>query len=314
MKDLFSSYDSRFSIRTAFLVTSVPALMLLIVMYSVWLLLSLNFSYFISNGIPLDDREIDIFMDYLMQTQIDYIPFVGLFFISVFFIGLFLSHIILRPFNELTKMCEEIIEAKDDRIKIVGMERSKLLIKLGNFISAYFHAKKNGRNVSIPDDLISVQRPVMDYVFHFQFFCLIFILMSIAIGSLYVFADQLHASIIQVAIDVLKAPKGMSKFLGSQKDAFELIVIIPSCVGVILYIFLAQFIISKIQGVTYGYVRDICEVARGNTQRRLSPRKDDPGLQSAVKLNEVLDLLHPRQVAIKQVQSEGTLISTKLTV
>lgn len=296
MKDLFSSYDSKFTIKTALLITSVPAVMLLLASYSIWLLLSLNFSYFLASGIPLDAHDVDVFMDYLLQTQVDNFPMVGLFFIVVFFIGIFLSHIILRPFNELTTMCDELVNSKDDRIRIVGLERSKLLIKLGNFICSYFHAKKNGRNISIPDELVNIKKPTMDYVFYFQFFCLIFILMSIAIGSLVLFADQLHASIIEAAINVLKAPKGMSKFLASQQNVFDLIVLVPSLLGVFLYFFIAQVIISKIQGVTFGYVRDICEVAKGNTLRRLSPRKNDPGRKSASAINDILDILHPRIV------------------
>lgn len=315
MKDLFTSYDSKFTIKTALLITAVPAIMLLLVSYSVWLLLSLNFSYFLASGIPLDEHNVDVFMDYLLQTQADNLPLLGLFFIVVFFIGIFVSHIILRPFNELTSMCEELLSSTDDRIKIVGLERSKLLIKLGNFICSYYHAKKNGRSISVPDELLNVKKPTMDYVFYFQFFCLMFILMSIAIGSLVLFAEHLHASIIETAITVLRAPKGMSKFLASQHNVFQLIVLVPSFLGVILYVFIAQVIISKIQGVTFGYVRDICEVAKGNTLRRLSPRKNDPGRKSASAINDVLDILHPSMVleTKEEVQAQA-IIPTKLPI
>jgi hypothetical protein len=54
-------------------------------------------------------------------------------------------------------------------------------------------------------------------------------------------------------------------------------------------------IINKVQGVTYAYVRDICDVARGNTKRRLMPRMDDPGRETAMAVNATLDMLHPRR-------------------
>ena len=306
MKGLFASQDSKFAIRTALLVTLVPSLMIALVIYSVWLLISLNFSYFLASGIPLDQQNTDVFMNYLIQTQLDYLPYVGLFFIAVFFIGLFLSHIILRPFNELIEMCHEIKNAKGEKIKIVGLEKSKLLIKLGDFICSYADARKNQKTIPIPVELQKIQKPAMDYVFYFQFFCIIVILMFVATSSIYLFANQLHESIIQTAIEVLKAPKGMSTFLASQETVFDLIVLVPSLLGGVLYFIIARLIISKIQGVTYAYVRDVCEVARGNTKRRLSPRSEDPGREAAAAVNEVLDLLHPQpQSNANESVSEG---------
>jgi len=305
MNGLFKSQDSKFAIRTAFIVTLVPLIMLGIVIYSVWLLLSLNFSYFLANGIPLDEQSIDIFMDYLLKTQVDYFPYVGIFFIAVFFIGLFLSYIILRPFNELTLMCQELLQSKDEKIRIVGLEKQKLLIKLGNFLCKYYDSTKSGMPVSIPEELRIIKKPMMDYVFYFQFFCIIFILMTVASVSLYLFADHLHESIIQTAIEVLKAPKGLSTFLSSQKPLFDLIVIVPSIVGAVLYLIMSRLIIGRVQGVTFGYVRDVCEVVNGNVMRRLAPRQEDPGRQAAVAVNEVLDILYPRRKIVVHEDPEA---------
>ncbi len=66
-----------------------------------------------------------------------------------------------------------------------------------------------------------------------------------------------------------------------------------------------RIVISKIQGVTYAYVRDICDVAQGNVTRRLSPRQDDPGRQAAVAVNDVLDMHHPRP---KQDKADQTVL------
>jgi hypothetical protein len=287
------------------MVVCVPLIMLGLASYSFWLLLSLNFSYFLSNGIPLDQESQDVFMEYLLKSQIDYLPYVGLFLVAVFFIGLFLSYIILRPFNELTLMCQELIASKDQKIRIVGLEKQKLLIKLGNFLCKYFDSFKSGMPCPVPDEISGIRKPVMDYIFYFQFFCIIFILMMVGSVSLYLFAEQLHDSIVHTAIEVLKAPKGLSTFLISQKPIFDLIVIIPSIVGAILYLIFARLIIGRVQGVTFGYLRDVTEVVNGNILRRLSPRQEDPGRQAAMAVNEVLDLLHPRRKAMmKEVFKE----------
>ena len=153
MKGLFSSQDSKFTLKTAFLVTSVPILMIGIVIYSVWLMLVMNFSYFRANGFPLESQNLQDFTDYLLQSQIDHIPYVALFVVGVFLVGIFLAYLTLRPFNQLIEMCQVLKESKGERVRIVGLERKKLLVKLGNFLCQYAEAKRSKSSISIPDDL-----------------------------------------------------------------------------------------------------------------------------------------------------------------
>ena len=313
MNGLFQSQDTKFTIKTALLITCVPVLMMGLIVYSVWLLLSMNHSYFLANGFPLDSLTLGDFMDYLLESQLDYLPYLGLFFISVFFIGIFLAYLILRPFYQLMEMCLEIKNARGEKIKIIGLGNQKLLIKIGNFLCQYSDAQKDKKMVEIPAELKKVDGPAMDFVFYFQFFCILSILTAITVTSIYVFTHQLHESIIKAAFTILKAPKGMSLFLSSQERVFELIVIVPSLISVVLYGFIARIIISRIQGVTYAYVRDICEVASGNSNRRLTPREEDPGRQAAQAVNEVLDMYHglPRgKIDPKADALEGVLNSS----
>jgi hypothetical protein len=305
MNGLFQSQDTKFTLKTALLITLVPVLMMGLIIYSVWLLLSMNHSYFLASGFPIDSLTLEDFMSYLLESQMDYLPYLGLFFISVFFIGMFLAYLILRPFYQLMEMCQEIKNAKGERIKIIGLGNQKLLIKVGNFLCQYSDAKKNNKTVEIPDELKKVNGPGMDFVFYFQFFCIMSILTAITVTSIYVFTHQLHDSIIQAAFTILKAPKGMALFLSSQERVFELIVLLPSLISVVLYGFIARLIIFRIQGVTYAYVRDICEVASGNTARRLTPREEDPGRQAAQAVNEVLDMYHPRLQAKVDDQADA---------
>jgi hypothetical protein len=295
MKGLFTTQDSKFTLKTALLVTSVPVLMIAMVVYSIWLLLSMNYSYFRASGFPLDNNSLNDFINYVVQSQIEYLPLVGLFIVAVFFIGMFLSYIILRPFAQLSEMCEEIKNAKGEKIKIIGLSKKKVLIKIGDFLCKYAEACKNNSKIEIPEEIQKIKGPVMDVVYYFQFFCIILILNLVTIGSIYIFTEQLQDAIVETAVSTLNAPKGMSVFLSSQNEVFDLIILVPSVVSCLIYILLSRLIINKVQGVTYAYVRDICDVARGNTKRRLMPRMDDPGRETAMAVNATLDMLHPRR-------------------
>ena len=307
MKGLFTSQDSKFSLRTAFLILVVPLLMLGMVFYSLWLLLTMNHSYFISNGFPLSDQSKQDFLDYLLQSQLDYFPYVGLFFIGVFFIGLFIAYVILRPFNQLSEMCHEIKEAHGKRIKIVGLDKQKLLVKLGHFLCEYSDSRRQNRNLQVPEELSRVKAPMMDLVFYFQFICIMLILSAITVTSIYIFTHQLHEDIVQTAVTMLKVPKGATLFMTSQSEVIDLIVLVPSIVSCVLYAMIARATISRIEGVTYAYVRDVCDVVNGNTRRRIKPRQDDPGQDTALAVNEILDLLHPLPVTQSIPEGHGNL-------
>lgn len=294
--DLFQSQDSRYTLKTAFLVTLVPVLMLGIIIYSVWLLVVFNHSYFIANGFTALDQSREDFMYFILQSQIDYIPYVFLFFVAVFFLGLFLAYIVLRPFNQIMYMCDGLLAFSDTPVKVDGLNRQKIIIKLGQFLYDYHNAKKDHKDASLPKDLEDIKGPALDKVFYFQFVCIILILTAITVFSVTLFTGQLYDSIVETAVIMLKAPKGMALFLSSQKDIIDLIVYVPCVISCILYALIGHLIISRIQGVTFAYVRDIKEVARGNIHRRVFSRVDDPGRQAAESINKVLDYLHPETV------------------
>ncbi len=292
--ELFKSQDSRYTLKTALLVTMVPVLMLGIIVYSVWLLVVFNHSYFIANGFPMMDQSRETFVYYILESQMEYLPYVGLFFVVVFFLGVFLAYVVLRPFNQIMYMCEGLLAFSDTPVKVDGLNRQKIILKLGQFLYDYHNAKKDHTAAAqLPKDLEDIKGPALDKVFYFQFICIILILTAITVYSVTLFTGQLHDSIIETAITALKAPKGMALFLSSQKDIIDLIIYVPCVISCVLYALIGHVIISRIQGVTYAYVRDIKEVAKGNTSRRVMSRLEDPGHQAAESINKVLDYLHP---------------------
>jgi hypothetical protein len=308
--NLFKSQDSRYTLKTAFLVTMVPLLMLAMIIYSIWLLVVFNHSYFIANGMTVLEHSREDFMFYILQSQMDYLPYLFMFFVVVFFLGMFLAYVVLRPFNQIQYMCEGLLTFSDTPVRVDGLNRQKIIIKIGQFLYDYHNAKKTKTgSASLPKDIEDIKGPALDKVFYFQFICIILILTAVTLYSVTIFTGQLYDSIVETAVVMLKAPKGMALFLSSQKDIIDLIIYVPCIVSCVLYGLISQLIIARIQGVTYAYVRDIKDVAKGNTSRRVFSRLDDPGHQAAEAINKVLDYLHPETVKPKIEVVENTVLA-----
>ena len=277
--------------------------MLAFIVYSLWIMLVLNISYFASNGTPLDGQFRETFFSYLIRNQVDYLPFVGLFFVTVFFVGIFIAFLVLRSFNQLAEESGHLLLNDEKHINISGLSSQKLLIKLSFFIKDYYDSQKSGKRVSIPKYIEDIKGPALDWVFYFQFFCLIGILMVVTVVGLNMFTSQLNESIIQSAISMLKTKKGIQTFFGSQQEILDFILLVPTVLSCTIYLFIGKAIISRIEGVTFAYVRDIRDLARGNKGIRLKPRSDDPGQQAALAINKLLDQMHPEFAVSKSKTS-----------
>lgn len=292
---IFDSQDSRYMIKAALLITGVPALMLGVIVYSLWLLLAINHSYFKSAGLVIIEPSQETFLFYILKSQIDYLPYLGLFFIGVFFLGLLMAYFVLRPFNEIQVMCQEILEGKVHQDKLEGLNSQKMIIRLGHFLCDFVIAKKSGKSIPVPEVLEKVKGPTMDWVFYFQFLCMMIILTVITVTSINFFTTILFENVTQVALEFFKKPpKGMDTFILSQAEVINLIILVPSLISCILYAFIARVLIHKVEGVTFAYIRDVRDVAHGQIVRRIRPRADDPGKNAAESINLVLDSLYPQ--------------------
>jgi hypothetical protein len=283
--------------------------MLFLIIFALWLLTSLNHSYFLANG--LADNSKETFVLYLLQTQIDYLPYLGLFFVGVFFLGLYLSHVALRPFTQLANMCENVLRHESRKISYNGLDNKKLLVKAGYFMEHYSASYKNKSQLVIPKEIMEAKGPTFDWVFYFQFVCVIGILTGITVFGISVFTTQLYDDIVRVAISIVKPHKGVNTFISSQESVLNSIVFIPSLLSVAFYGLIARLIISRIEGVTFAYVRDIRDMAAGKPSLRLRHRSDDPGQVALHAVNRLLDHLHPEYATPAEAEVQVTNVLSK---
>jgi hypothetical protein len=295
--NLFKSTDSRYMLKTALLITMVPAIMIVVIAYSSWLLLVVNHSYFVAHGLALDEESREVFLNYLLISSTDDLWIVWMVLIGYFLMGLLLGHMVLRPFKQVALACEAAIKGEKKTINMSGLNKSKLLLKLGEFLVRHHDSMRRGEAEKMTDDLAESKAPRIDYVFYVQFFSLILILMGITVLFIHIFTEQLHMAIVDASWAFLKGKKtaGLVTFLSTQKDVLSSIVLVPSVISISIFIYLSRIIISKVEGVTFGCVRDVKDIVQGNRLRRLKVRIGDPGLDAVEGINSLFDDLYPER-------------------
>jgi hypothetical protein len=294
---IFKSQDSKYFLKTASKITLVPFITTLFVAYTLWIYIELNYSFFIANGFASDAEMKEVFWDKLFSNQTDFLPWIGLFYVCVFFLGLFLSHLVMRPFSYVKNMCEDILKGEEIDSEGGFLNAQKILIRSSDIFVSYLSHKQQGKETyfEIPEDLEKINGPVVDKVFYLQYGIFMLALAIITSFAMHYTLHHIHEAIVETALSTLQGNKTVGTFLTSQQDNIDFIVYIGTALNAILYIWLARGIIKEIEGVSYSYLRDIRDISAGDHSRRLHPRENDPGQEAAFAINQVMNLFFKRK-------------------
>ena len=83
-----------------------------------------------------------------------------------------------------------------------------------------------------------------------------------------------------------------------QEGTINSIYVLAMTVNTTLYIFLARNLIKSVDGVSYAFARDIIQIVKGASEKRIFPRFNDPGKAAAHSINDYLNLVLGEQVTL----------------
>ena len=290
---IFRGADSKYFLRTAFRILVVPTITTVLMFYSLWMYLEMIFFYFSSKGTAISDDVKDAFIDHLLSEQTGSLPWIFTFFIIVFFIGLFLAHLILRQFRWVAQVTRESRMHAEADLHIDTLTSQQLVVKATKLLLNFLVI----RNHHIPPELAQIKGPKLDFVFYLQYSLCMLILSMITTGAVYVGLNVLHAEIVSSAVDFLKMDSQASHFLMDQHELMTKMGNLCALFSISLYAFIAHGMVKDVEGVSYAYLRDIRKVIEGDYGRRLRPRFIDPGTDAALAINELLDHYFPNTSA-----------------
>jgi hypothetical protein len=292
LSGIFQSADSRFHLRTSLMIALIPIFPLLFLGYMIWVSVNTTFNFFRANG--LKDTHIfhEVYIDYIMQDVLIYLPYIGLFFIILFFLGNYLAHLALRPFKKISEHAK-LFGTDDTSWKMDTITNKKLISKYAEFFFKYLEAKKIQENfpiANIDKKYDEINAPVTDKIFYLHYFTIVSVISVVFITGLSLLTAEIHSDFVNFAMD-LAIPKtsGLSVFLIEQSVLFDSVVYISSFFIVGLYLYISKSLISSVEGVSYHIFRVMRDIIKGNYKTRIELRKNDPGQECAVQVNKLLE-------------------------
>ena len=291
-RELFSSQDSKFYVITATKLTLIPAGSFLLVLYSLWTILEMNYSFFMANGF---EQTSETFYNIVLNNIHNYTTYFFLSLIFIFMFGLFTSYLALRAFEHIE---HHTFDIKED-FKVSSINQRKLIYQVSriffSYIQLYMQNKKRP-TIHLPSQIENLKTPPVDKVFLFQY---TFVVTIIVLGTstlLFSFTQELHKEIVRVGLNLLPTNTLIADFLDSQSKVFLNVYLVGISTNIIAYILIAKNIIKTVDGVCYGFARDMVKVIKGKHTIRLKPRYKDPGHKLATIINQTLDDAFPLPV------------------
>jgi hypothetical protein len=291
-KNSFKSQDSKYFIFTACKITLVPLLAFCIVFYSFWTVLEMNYNFFAANGFLTGEDNKATFFDTVLFNLSDYLFYFSATMVGVFMVGILTSYFALRSFSHVENFIHEMEDDINANFEVSALNQSKLINQVSKIFFKYlqlYGQNKVRPKFKLPKKLQVLSSPPVDKVFLFQYVSIVGIICLVTNIILFSFTHELYQEIVSAGIRLLPGNQVVASFLVAQEAVLFNIYAIAIVINVSLYLAISKSIIKTVDGVSYGFARDMLQIVNGDHQLRLRPRLADPGKDVAISLNQLLD-------------------------
>ena len=271
LKRVFKDEDHRFMIITGLKVSGISFLVNLVVYGLLFQVMRLNYVFFQSHGMP-DLMDESVFYGYLLSEATDNLTIFFIFHVLLFFIGVYVGWLILRPFRLMGEYCEQALENPNAIYRVDEFSTYKLLTRFSEFFFEYLReARKKGEITtnSIPPQFLKIHKPVADRIFMLHF-GLLLVIIAIS-GSVFIIENgtAVFDNMIELSTKTLVKSKEASKFFSSQSFIMDEIVSLSIVLIAVAYVALGFHLYEKVSGAAFGIFSTMRSFMKGNYSSRV---------------------------------------------
>ena len=273
MRKLFKSEASQFALFTGFKFAGIFVLVTCLTSYIVWLMVAVDNVFFEAHGYMSEEALREAYFDLVLKSGEDWLPYLFGLLIALFFAGIFMAKMLMRPFRVLACYCEKKMNGENAVYIPDQFSDYKLLTRFSDFFFQYVEdSKKKGKleENTIPTRFLGIRRPVFEKVFFFHFFLLTLIIALVAYSLLSLAISEIREDIVDMAVSVLQAHgAGTSHFFQEQGYIFDTITVASALILFTSYMMLAFHLYGQVSGAVFGFFSTMRAFMKGNRQARV---------------------------------------------
>jgi len=270
---LFKSEDSRFLLGCGLKFSAIFFLACCLIYYVVWLLISINSIYFetIQSGVNTELRQ--AFIDNSLDVALLKLPYISLFLVFLFFLGIYLGKLLLRPFEVLGKYSSDQVDNKKNEYFPDLFSDYKLLTRFSEFFFRYIDECVKNKALkpnTVPPVYAKIHSPPFERVFFFHFMLLTVIILIVTGFFVTYLTTELSSSLVDVGVKLIGTKSNLvGQFLLNQYAVFESVIYLSMGVMAIGYFILSFHLYSKVSGGIFAFFSTMRSFMKGNYKARV---------------------------------------------
>jgi hypothetical protein len=254
LKRIFKSEETRFFMITGLKVSGISLAINFIIMYIMFLVMRLNLAFFLAHGFP-QVNDPTVFYDSIVGEALDNLPVLFAFHIFLFFIGVYVGWLMLRPFRVLGEYCEKVIEQPNAIYKIDEFSNFRLLTRFSEFFFEFLRESRRKGSISansVPPQYSRIHKPVLDVIFLLHFGILL-IIIAIA-SSVFIIenSSSVFESMVELANRTLTESIVVNKYFANQMFILDELVTLTIILVTFSYTMLGFHLYAKVSGAAFG--------------------------------------------------------------
>lgn len=267
---LFQTEETQFLIITALKFLGVAVMISCFVAFYIFRNVRFNYYFFVSQGFGNAVELKTAFYEYVLSSFFDLLPLMLGFYVALFFAGLYIGKMILRPFKNIGDYCEEVMENPDVDFRIDQFSDYRTLTSFSEFFLEHLRdaRKKNVKlhKYDIPKRFMGIHSPTFEKQFIFNFSFIMIILSIISTMAIVDVAGDVYTNVVELAILTLKGKldDGTRSFILSQKSFTEELYLYTGSQVFVFYTILAIHLYGKASGAAFGIFSTMRSFLKGN--------------------------------------------------
>jgi hypothetical protein len=269
----FKNEDSRFLLVCGLKFSGVYIVSVAFIYYILWLIVSINSVYFESKITGFTPELRDAFFETIFSFLYRLLPEILMIFVLLFFAGIFVGKVLLRPFEVMAKYAQARTQGEAVTYNPDVFSDYKLLTRFSEFFFLYIENSLSEKKLSkntIPSIFLKIHTPPFERVFFIHFLVIIILISVLTDLFLFYILTEVRNGLIDLSLEILSTKDlTIGYFFENQSHILETVTVAAFLIITVGYIGLCFHLYSKISGAIFGFFATMRSFMKGNYQARV---------------------------------------------
>jgi hypothetical protein len=272
IKKIWNDDEEMFKIGMGLKFVTISLFCLLSVLLFTYLLIRIDLIFFISNGFPGVIEFQSAFYDYIYSSLFEEFIWICISTCFVFGLGYYLAGVVIRPFREIGKYCDDKLSNKTNFYSPDFFSDLKLLTSFSVFFfSRIDEASIKGKltAIDLPDHFKGIHKPNFEKTFLFNYLFVIIIFALLSSLGIILLNTEIRDNVFELSRKFLAKNGQIAYFLEEQFIIADIAVYFFTFLHILLYFILGAHLYSKIATPAFAVFATLRSFLKGNYHNRI---------------------------------------------